>query len=304
MKRILLLALMALGLNVNAQIMNDSTVQFVAYWGLNETQTYRVSQNSYKVNKTDTLERETIQYDSEITILDSTATGYTIQWTYKNFEYKTDNKFTEKLMKTAQDLSVIYTTNELGVFQGVKNYPEIKRYMDRGFDTLLVEFKAIPNIVPIVNQVRQTFSTKEAVEAAAINEIHYFHAAFGGQYLTNRIYEGEGKLPNLYGGEPFDAKVKTDIVEVDTANFSSMIRIVTTVDSTQARNATFDYLKQLAKASNLPEPALTDIPEIAIQSFFASNVHLPSGWVLDAFNVKEVVSGDVSKFEEVEIILK
>ncbi|HET6555814.1 MAG TPA: hypothetical protein VFG54_00775 [Prolixibacteraceae bacterium] len=304
MKRLLLLALMALGLNVNAQLMNDSTVQFVGYWGLNETQTYRVLQNSYKVNKGDTIERETFNYDSEITILDSTATGYTIKWTYKSFDYKTGNKFTEKLMKTAQDMSIIYTTDELGVFQGVKNYQEIKNYMDKGFDTLLAEFKDIPNIGPIIQQTRQTFSTKEAVEAAAINEIHYFHAPFGRQFLTTMIYESESKLPNLYGGEPLDAKAQTNIVEVDTANFSSMIRIITSVDSTQAKSAVFDYFKQLAKASNLPEPALKDIPEFSIQNRFASNVHLPSGWVLDAFNMKEVKSGDVIKVDEVQITIK
>lgn len=304
MKKLILLILITIGLQAHSQILNDSTVQFVGYWGLNETQTYRVNQLSYKVNKGDTIEREAIHFDSEITIVDSTATGYTVKWTYRNFDYQTDNKFIEKLMKMAQDMSVIYTTDELGVFQGVKNYEEIKSYMDKGFEALLIEFKDIPNIIPIVNQVKQTFSTKEAVEAAAINEIHYFHAPFGGKYSTNMIYEGESQLPNIYGGEPFKANVQTDIVEIDTTNISSMVRIKTTVDSTQAKSATFNYLKQLAKASNLPEPTIDKIPEIAIQSIFASNVHLPSGWILDAFNFKEVVSGDVKKIEEVQITLK
>lgn len=304
MKKLLLFILIGLSFNANSQILNDSTAQFVAYWSMNETQTYRVNQNSYKIKSSDTLDRETISYDAELTIIDSTASGYTIKWTYKNFEYQTDNRFTEKLMKIAEDMSVIYKTDELGVFQEVNNIDEIKGYMNRGLDTLVTEFKDVPNILPIINQVRQTFSTKEAIEAATINEIHYFHAPFGTKCSLSLIYEGEKKLPNIYGGEPFDAKVQTDLVEIDTVNSTAMIRILTAVDSVQAKQATIAYLKQIAKASNLPEPTIDTIPEISIQSRFASNVHLPSGWVIDAYDVKEVVSGNDKKVDELQITLK
>lgn len=303
-KALVVLILFVLCFKANSQILNDSTVQFVAYWRLHETQTYRLNQNSYKVKNGDTLNRETINYDAELTIIDSLASNYIIKWTYKNFDYKTENKFIEKLMKIAENMSVIYSTDEYGAFQEVKNFDEIKKYMDRGFDTLLVEFKSIPNIGPIVNQVRKTFSTKEAIEAAAINELHYFHAPFGSKCALNMIYKGEKKLPNIYGGEPFDAKVQTDLVQIDTANSSSMIRIVTTVDSTQAKQATIAYLKQISKASNLPEPTIDKVPEISIQSRFASDVHLPSGWVLDAYDIKEVISGNEKKVDEVQITLK
>lgn len=304
MKALVLFILIVLSFKANSQILNDSTAQFVAYWGLDETQTYRVNQNSYKIKSSDTLDREKISYDAELTIIDSTASGYTIKWTYKNFDYQTDNKFTEKLMKIAGDMSVIYQTDELGVFQGVKNIDEIKRFMNRGLDTLLVEFKNVPNIVLLINQVRQTFSTKEAIEAATINEIHYFHAPFGSKLSLNLIYEGEKKLPNIYGGEPFDAKTQTDLVEMDTVNSTAMIRIITTVDSIQAKKATFAYMKQIAQASKLPEPTIDNVPEISIQSKFASNVHLPTGWVIDAYDVKEVVSGNDKKVDEIQITLK
>lgn len=304
MRKIFLLLFLGVGLHSNAQILNDTTVQFVAYWNLNETQTYSVNQTNYKVKGSDTTDIESINYDSELTVIDSIATGYTIRWTYKNYDCKTNNAFTAKLMKMAQAMSVIYTTDELGTFKEVTNFEEIKIFMNRCYDTMAVEFKNIPNIDAVLNQVKQAFSTKDGFQAAAINEIHYFHAPFGGKYSINTIYSGENKLPNIYGGKPLDATVDIDIVEIDTTNSTSMIRFFTVVDSIQAKQATHAYLVQTAKAAKLPEPKIEDIPNINIQSRFASSVHMPSGWVLDAFNAKEVISGDMMKVEETQITLK
>lgn len=304
MRNIFLLGLLMIGLNTSAQILNDSTVQFVGYWDLNETQLYRVVHQKYKVSGQDTVSREMISYDSEISIIDSSANGYTVKWTYKNYDFKTDNKFTEKLMKIAEDISIIYTTDDLGVFQEIKNFKEIKSIIDKSIDSLAIEFKDIPNINPILQQVRQTFTTKEAIQSAGINEILYFHSPFGSQYNINLAYSKDTQLPNLYGGNPFDAKVESEIVEVDTVNSTAVVKIFTTVDSEQATEATYEYLKRLSKTTNTPEPKRNDIPLLNIQTRFASNVHMPSGWVLYTVNVKEVTSGEHLNIERTELTLQ
>jgi len=304
MRNIFLLVLLMIGLYSNAQILSDSTVQFVGYWNLNESQLYNIVNQKYKINGQDTVSREIFRYDSEMTIIDSSSNGYTIKWTYKNFDYKTDNKFTEKLMKLAEDMSIIYTTDNLGAFQEIKNFKEIKSTIDRSIDSLVIEFKDIPNINSIIQQVKQTFTTKEAIQNAGINEILYFHSPFGTLYNINLAYSNDTQLTNLYGGKPFDAKVESEIVEVDTANTSAVVKIFTTVDSKQATEATYEYIKQLSKSTNTPEPKREDIPTLNIQTRFASNVHMPSGWVLYAINIKEVTSGEHTNIEQTELSLK
>ncbi len=304
MRKIILSVLLLIGLNSGAQVLNDSTVQFVGYWNLNETQLYHIVNQKYKINGLDTVSRQTISYDSEITIMDSTANGYTIKWTYKNYDFNTDDKFTEKMMKLAQDMSVIYTTNELGEFQEVKNVEEIKSIINKSLDSLELEFKDIPAIKPVVQQVRQTFTSKEAIQTAGINEILLFHSPFGSRFNVNTLYSNDTQLSNLYGGKPFDAKVESEIVEVDEENNSAVLKIFTTVDSKQSTEAVYNYLKQLAGSMNIPEPNKNDIPEMNIATRFATNVHLPSGWVLYALNIKDVTSGEYVNAETTEMTLQ
>lgn len=304
MRKLLIIPLILFGYNSFAQILNDTTVQFVGYWNINETQLYRVDFKKYTIEGQDTSSVESICYDSEVTIIDSSTSGYTIRWTYKNYDYQTNNKFTEKLMKIAQDMSIIYKTDELGVFQEIVNFEEIKSIIDKSIDTLAIEFKDIPNLDAILQQVRQTFTTKEAIETVGINEIRYFHTPFGAMYDINTTYNSETKLPNLYGGEPFDASIESEIVVVDTSNLSSVVKIFTTVDSEQLTNATFEYFKSVAKATNAPEPKRSDMPDLKMQTRYASNIHSPSGWVFYAIMVKEVISGDITNIESTELTLK
>lgn len=304
MRKLLILVMVLVGLNSNSQILNDTTVQFIGYWKLNEQQVYNVVQQKFKIKGQDTTLREIISYDSEIAIIDSFSTGYKIKWAYKNFNYKTDNKFTEKLMKLAENMSIIYSTDEFGVFKEILNFDEIKPTIEKSLDSLAAEFKDIPNINPIIQQVRQTFTTKEAIQAAAINEILYFHSPFGSKYDTRFSYTNKTQLPNIYGGKPFDADVESNIVEVDTSNYSCFVKIYTTVDSLQAIDAIYEYLKNLSKTTNSPEIKREDIPGLSIQTRFASNVHMPTGWVLYAINVKEVISGEYTNIERTELTLK
>jgi len=304
MRKLLLFAFLMAGISLNAQILNDSTVQFVGYWNLNESQTYRVEFSKFKIAGQDTTSKDVIRYDSEVTIIDSTATGYKIKWVYKNYSFKTDNELTARLLRLGENIPFVYTTDELGAFKELINYGEIKASIGIALDSLAVEFSDIPNINRILDQVKETYATKEAIENNGMDEILYFHYPFGAQYNVNRVYSTDTKLSNLYGGDPFDAVVESSIVELDTVNSTSVVKIFTTIDSEQATDATYEYLKKLAQTNNEPEPERTGMPPLSIRIRFASNVHMPTGWVIYAVNVKEVKSGDNGEIERTQMELK
>jgi hypothetical protein len=108
-----------------AQIdMNDSTVQAIGYWDRNETYSYLVTSTKYKVTKDDTTARETLKYDLDITIKDSTANSYTIEWAYKNLQHSSTNELVRKLAAVSENIRVVIKTNEMGAFEEVVNWQD------------------------------------------------------------------------------------------------------------------------------------------------------------------------------------
>ena len=72
--------------------LEDSTVQVIGFWDKNEKQNYAVSLEKIKIKGADTTSREMIRYDVEVTIRDSTAHAYLVEWYYKNFTISSPNK--------------------------------------------------------------------------------------------------------------------------------------------------------------------------------------------------------------------
>src|SRR5262245_46237079 len=104
----LLASFFLLALSATAQInMEDSTVQTVGYWDNKEKQEYTVTTEKYRVKNTDTTDRETMKYEVVLTVLDSTAKSYTVEWAYKNFSTTTKDKLMKSLMSIGQDMKVV-----------------------------------------------------------------------------------------------------------------------------------------------------------------------------------------------------
>src|SRR5690606_32017512 len=194
----------------------DSTVQVIGYWDNKEKQTYLVTTEKYKIKNSDTTSTERMTYEVDITIKDSTEKSYTIEWSYKNFNINTDNKFTKKLASISQNMNVIIKTDEMGAFTEVVNWKEVRDYIKSTTNILKKEFKDILKIDEIVNQVIGLFSTKEAIESVAIKDIQQFYTYHGGKYKLGEEITTQMKFPNLYGGQPFDVEVAIQLDEINS----------------------------------------------------------------------------------------
>ena len=64
----------------------DSTVQVVAYWELGEEYIYEVNYDTYQVENGDTSSLHLITYEVVVSVKDSTAENYLVEWQYKNFK--------------------------------------------------------------------------------------------------------------------------------------------------------------------------------------------------------------------------
>lgn len=301
--RLLVIALTFTELIFGQINMVDSTVQTIGYWNKNETQSYVITIDKYKINHLDTTSHETFKYDVDILVKDSTADSYILEWKYKNYEVKTDNEIMKKIMSMSQDMSVIVKTDELGAFKEVVNWKEVRNYMKNLTSQLSKEYKDAPTLVKLIKQVENTYNNKETIESSTINEIQQFLSFHGGKYKLGEVYEGNLKTHNMYGGEPFDNEfsMSLDTIQIEDNNY--ILRLNQSVNSEQLLEATYNYMKLSMKTMGLPEPNKNDIKGITNQTDLASRIH-GTGWIIYSIQTKTVSSDKTTNIEETIIEIK
>lgn len=290
--------LILMSINVYGQInMTDSTAQVIGYWDINEKQSYIITQEKFKIKDTDTTSREFYKYEVDVTIVDSTANTYTIDWFYKNYEIRSENVLINKLASLSEDMTVRIQTDELGVFQEVINWKDVRDYILRGTELLRKETKDIPNMDKFIKQIEGMYSSKESIELGAVKEMQQFYTFHGAKYEYGEEYYADMKVANLYGGEPFDTKVIVWLDEINPDDNNFILRMQQTVDSEQLTKATYDYLVKMSETLNVPAPKREQIPEVSNDTYTASRIH-GSGWIIYSIETKETKAEGQTNIEE------
>ena len=281
-----------------AQInMADSSVQVISYWDKGEKQNYAITLEKIKIKGGDTTSKELISYDVEVSVTGATKNSYTVQWDYKNFKTNDKNEFTQELSKINKNMQVIYKTDEMGGFIEVVNWKEIKAYNQKAVAVLKKKFGTAPEIEKMLKQIENSFSSKEAIEAASIKDIQQFHSFHGGKYKLHEEISDKIKVPNVLTNIPFDADYSLYLDEINETDNNYILRSSQVVDSTQLMDATFQFLGNLAKSMNIKAPTKEDIKGLSNEIQLASRIH-GSGWVVYSVQTTTVNSDNQSNIEE------
>lgn len=285
-------------LNIYGQInMADSTVQVIGYWDNNEKQLYEVTHEKFRVQSFDTTAREFLKYVVDVTIVDSSANSYTIDWFFHDYDFQTDNELLKKISSIAEDMTVTIRTNELGAIREVVNWKEIRDYIYKGTKMFKKETKEIPNMNKLIKQIESMYSSKESIEAAAIKEIRQFYIYHGGKYKLGEEINASMKVGNLYGDEPFDADITLSVDDINSDDNNSIIRMEQTVNSEQLTKTTFDYLTQMASTLQVPAPKWDEFPPLTNVTWTDSQIH-GSGWIIYSVETKEASAEGALNVEE------
>ncbi|NOG58237.1 MAG: hypothetical protein HND54_10930 [Bacteroidetes bacterium] len=281
--------------------MEDSTAQVIAYWSIGDKQSYSVSLQNLVINGEDTTKNETTQYDVDITVLDSSANSYTVSWLYRNFRNNSDNELIQKIISSGENLKVIIKTDELGAFLSVENWEEVSNYMK---ETLLSIQNEAPNTIDIMKQFEYLYSSKEAIESSAIQDIQQFYTFHGAKYTLNKILEFNMKTPNLYYPEkPFDSKITLTLDELNPDNDNFILRFTQEVNKEQLVNTTYEYLSNLAKSNGTEEPNKESFKDLSNVISNSSRIHI-TGWMMYSIQTKFVQAESVKNIENRIIEIK
>lgn len=281
----------------------DSTVQVIGFWEKNEKQRYDITTQKINLTGPDTTNIETIKYEVEISIIDSTEKSYTIEWFYRNFSIDTDNLLTQKLASISQDMKVLIKTDELGAFVEVVNWEEVRDFIKAGISGMKAAFNNLTAIDKILQQVEDTYATKAAIESAAIRDVQQFYTFHGGRYQKGELIEGRLKVHNLVGPEPFDAELTVYLDEINIEENTYLLRASEVVDAEQLTEATWNYLVNLSRSSGGPLLKREELKGLKNETLTASRIH-GTGWVIYSVQTKTVSFEDDMQVEERVIELK
>lgn len=305
MNKLLTIFLTVVATSAFGQInMEDSTAQVISYWSIGDKQSYSMSLQKIKLKGPDTTENVLMTYDVDITVIDSTENSYLVEWYYKNYKTNSTNEIVKKITALSEDIKVLIETDEYGAIKGIKNWKEVSNYMKKSIQPVKEEFKNAPQFSQIFDQLERMYTTKEGIEAAAIQDAQQFHTFHGGKYLLGEVLENTLQVPNMYDqSKPLASKVTLYLDELNPDENTFIIRSSQEVDSKQLTDVTYNYLKSMSKSMKSPEPKKEEIGQLTNVTTSASRIH-GTGWVIYSIQTKTVEAQGATNIEERIIEIK
>lgn len=135
----------------------DSTINIIAWFNKHDTVTYRVNESSWELNDTDTVLTASYSMIARINVVDSTAKGYKMDYTFLDFPTdilpdsasmidKFQNQITDKFARKIVGTTVHFETDEYGRITKYNNLGQIKKQATSLFKEALNEFSMFPEI--------------------------------------------------------------------------------------------------------------------------------------------------------------
>lgn len=307
MKRIIFLFLGVLVfLPSYAQInMQDSTVQVVAYWEKGEKMSYVLTKSKYKINSTDSVLTQQIRYEVDVTVVDSTAKSYISEWVIHKPEVIVGQKETKNILSEVTSLKYRIKTNELGVFQELLNWKEIKKEKQNLITRLSKNYKDNPIIADLLKSMSKQISTKEGVMKMS-EDIFHFYFFYGLVYKLGEQVESTSKVPFLFSDRALDSKCKLGVMEISPEDEYSILYYTEFVDPAQVREACNSMLNTLVKADVDMFKSSDNEMYVSEDSYIltlSSGIH-ESGWPLYWIYSKSLNVGTYHLYEEFTMEMK
>lgn len=302
MKRIIILLLGVLTFFPSyAQInMQDSTVQVVAYWEKGEKLSYVLTKSKYKINNTDSVLTSQIKYVVDVTVVDSTAKSYISEWVIHKPEVIVGQNELKKILSEVTSLKYRIKTNELGVFQELLNWKEIKKENQNLITRLSKNYKNNPIITDLLKSMTKQISTKEGVLKMSEDILH-FYFFYGLIYKFGEPVESSSKVPFLFSDRTLDSKCKIGVMELFPEEEYSILYYTEFVEPAQVKEACNSMFNSLVKADVDMFKSSDNEMYVSEDSYIltlSSGIH-ESGWPLYWIYTKSMNVGTYHLYEEI-----
>ncbi len=285
---------------------NDSTVTFITYWEKGDSYDFVMHKSKLKYSG-DTLKSETNIYtDLSMSVVESTDTDYTISLTYGETAIEGDSNPVLLLLTSLTGGSEYqYKISEMGEFQELLNWQDIRDYIEKMVDTVKANIPDKQGVQQAFALITGLYDSKEKVEASA-KSVQLYHAPYGMEYALNDKLSFESELPNPFGGNPIPAIYSLELTEINKEDGYCVLEITQTIDKVKAKEFVLDFVKKIMPAlANKNEEELEDkIPVFEITDKMQFQMDLNSGWIVYCENIRSVVAGPTRQVETTSLSMQ
>jgi hypothetical protein len=300
-KFLLLLSIILTSLHVESQInYEDSTVQAITYWELNESHVYEITQSKNKSKETVPTDEGAMRSEVRISVIDSTETSYTIEWRFLK-HYIPNLDLIPELKDLLDKKRYIYRTNELGEFEELLNWEEVR---DNTLATAKVALNSVAksnnalndSLSRLVNTFTESLMTKEYVEQKVIEPINMFHSFFGAEYKLGEILESEIEIPiPIPNMQSTKAQVKVWFDSIDEEYDTYTLCYEQKIDQEAAKKLISEFMDNLSK--QLSNKNLSDVVNEALREGLDYKITIYSefdntGWPLNIIGTTNINLGN------------
>ncbi len=307
MKKILVILLISLGgfafSNAN-NLVNDSTVTFITYFDKGDSYDYTFTKTKQKYKSDSLILNVTAVTDFNLTVIDSTENSYIFDWQNlgTNIIGET-NPALEAAAKLSNGTKYTYKTSEMGEFQELINWEEIRDFTKLMVDTLIQSLPDMPAIKDNLQKLLSRYDSKEFIESTA-KSVQLYHTLYGTEFTLNDTITLEDELPNPLGGDPLPAIFSLYLSEINAEDGYCKLVTKQIIDKEKSRDFILQFLKQVMPKDVEEKFDENKMPTFEITDNTTFIMDLNYGWMLQVENVRTVESDKTKKIETMTIDMK
>lgn len=275
----------------------DSTATVVGFWKNGEKKFYRFSQEEWSEKEGDTAAAKKIitQYFAQLNILDSSESGYTVEWIMKGVKtLNSPDPNSQRIFAISEGLRFLYTTDPSGAFGDLLNLDEIKSHIHRGFDGIMADKSFIPEAKANLAKIRDRMLEDANIEQLYIEDIRYMHYLYGYEFHKDHPMLYESEMENAYGGEPLQAKNEIHLQRIEPSLDNVVLRMSSSIDKEQGQKVLTASQKALDR-DTASGPGVAHVKPNKIGAIFMEidltllyNISIRTGWVKTFTYIKDV----------------
>ncbi|MEO1516412.1 MAG: hypothetical protein AAFV95_15415 [Bacteroidota bacterium] len=279
---------------LSGQALTDSTITMIAFWSNQVYVEYDFVYTEEELEEGDTIRKRT-EFEVIMSILDSTENSYMLQWEYGNYEMNYEMTPLEKnILELCAEFPVVYETDELGTFQGLTNWKEMKQ-VAKGIVGKYLESKrdSLPDslAVKVERMVLGLFESENQMSYWA-KDLHFFHYLYGATLSRTVPFEGVKYYTNPFIQQQMPGIQRIEVLDIDEETWTARIKVTSGIGGDQAKALMYDYLINNLEKLGLEAEEVTKekLPGLSVQEELYCTYDILSGYILEGSYSKRVKS--------------
>ena len=299
-----------------------TSIGCAARWKKGETKTFSILQTRHVQETGQPPSLFRLLYEARVTVLDSAAAGYTLQWVFHlPPEFRQAYPLSGDSLPVYEGLKMIYRTDPQGAFTELLNWQEV-----RAAYLKLVGLSLPGGSGDSAQRILtgQVFATQQAVESNLIKEIRLYHLPYGHRWAGTAAMQAgspeNSEMPDPWSDTPLSSIRYWKIMDFMPADPYFTLTVREEADSGNKQLILRTLMRQLPAASpgksSAASPGKPPVPadstynglkqalaQFSIRTSSEYRVYPATGWITIVRSTRTMQISQLHEEDQFEIIL-